>query len=248
MRWLPEYGVGIVALANGTYAGPGRAVNESLEALAKTGGLNPRVPQPGANLLRTKAVVDQLVNQWSDAGLQKIAAMNLLLDRSLERRRRDFESLRETHGACRAESPIEAENALRGRWTLACERGQVRLAMTLAPTLPPSVQSLEASSILPASPGFSRVATALLRAINQGERLNESLLSLSAPPDVAAQLDASSAWGKCTQGDLTAGGPDIGTLRLVCDRGSLDARITVDSAGLLTGLRIGPAAGEVCVP
>ena len=51
MQWLPDYGVGVIALANGTYAGPGRAVNEALEALAKTGGLNPRAPQPGAELL-----------------------------------------------------------------------------------------------------------------------------------------------------------------------------------------------------
>lgn len=248
MRWLPEYGVGIVALANGTYAGPGRAVNEALEALARTGALNPRVPQPSADLLRAKVEVDRLVGQWSDAGLQKIAAMNLLLDRSLERRKKEFETLREKHGACRAETPIEAENALRGRWTLACDRGQVKLAITLAPTLPPTVQYLETSSVLPPSDPFNAAAAAILRAINQGEPLKESLVSLSAPPDVAAQLHAARAYGTCTQGDLTNGGPDSGTLRLACEAGNLDVRLTVDTAGLVTFLRISPAAGDVCVP
>jgi CubicO group peptidase (beta-lactamase class C family) len=248
MRWLPEHGVGIVALANGTYAGPGRAVNESLEALARTGALNPRVPQPGPELVEIKAAVNGLVSDWNDAGLEKIAAMNLLLDRSLDRRRNEFATLREKHGVCRAEAEIEAENALRGRWTLACERGQVRLSVTLAPTLPPTVQYLEASSILPPSARFNAVATALVRAINQRERMSESLISLSAPTDAAAQIEASRVYGACVAGDLVDGGPDSGTLRLNCEKGKLDVRLTVDASGLMTALRIAPAAGEVCVP
>jgi hypothetical protein len=248
MRWLPEYGVGIVALANGTYASPGRPVNESLEALARTGALNPRVPQPGSELLKTKAAVDGLIARWSDANLQKIAAMNLLLDRSLERRRREFEALRDKHGECRATSPIEAENALRGRWTLACERGQVKVSVTLAPTLPPAVQYLETSSVLPPGPGLTRVAEAILHAINEGGRLSESFISLSAPSDVASQLEASRAYGACAQGDVVSGGGESATVRLRCERGNLDARLTVDAAGLLTGLRISPASGEACAP
>jgi CubicO group peptidase (beta-lactamase class C family) len=248
MRWLPEYGVGIVALANGTYAGPGRAVNESLEALARTGGLNPRTPQPGPDLLKTREAVDGLIGQWSDNGLQRIAAVNLLLDRSLERRRKEFDTLRETHGACRAESPIEAENALRGRWTLACERGWIKVSVTLAPTLPPTVQHLEATSVLSPGHGFSTVAEAIVRSISQGERLGESLVSLSAPPDLAAQLEAARAYGTCVRGDLMSGGPESGVLRLNCERGNLDLRLTVDPSGLLTALRIAPSSGEVCVP
>ncbi len=248
MRWLPEYGVGVVALANATYAGPGRVVNDALEALSRTGGLNPRIPQPSADLLKTRAAIDGLINQWSDAGLQKVAAMNLLLDRSLDARRKEFDALREKHGACHAESGIEAENALRGKWTLRCERGQISFSLTLAPTLPPTVQHLEATSVLPPSSGFSRATDALVRSINGGERLPESLLSLSAPSDVAAQLEAARAYGACRPGDLTSGGPESGTLRLTCDRGNLDVRLTVDRAGLLTELRIAPAAVEVCVP
>lgn len=248
MRWLPEYGVGIVALANRTYAGPGRAINDALEALAGTGALNPRVPQPGAALRRTRTAIDELLNEWNDAGLQKIAAMNLFLDRSMDQRRKEFESLRETHGACRGDGEIEAENALRGQWTLTCERGQVKVSVTLAPTLPPAVQHLETTSVLPPSPHFLAVATALLGSINQGEKLDESILSLSAPGDLPAQLEASRGWGTCRLGDLTSGGPDSGTIRLNCERGNLDVRLTVDPAGLLTALRMAPAAGEVCVP
>ena len=124
----------------------------------------------------------------------------------------------------------------------------MRLSVTLAPTLPPTVQYLEASSILPPSAGFNAVAVALVRAINQGEAMSESMVSLSAPADAAAQIGASRAYGSCAAGDLVDGGPDSGTLRLNCEKGRLDVRLTVDAAGLMTGLRIAPAAGQVCVP
>jgi uncharacterized protein YicC (UPF0701 family) len=35
------------------------------------------------------------------------------------------------------------ENALRGTWTMKCERGDLDVSMTLAPTMPPTVQFLE---------------------------------------------------------------------------------------------------------
>ncbi|HXI27839.1 MAG TPA: hypothetical protein VNG89_05445, partial [Vicinamibacterales bacterium] len=34
------------------------------------------------------------------------------------------------------------ENALRGQWTMNCEKGKLQVAITLAPTSPPSVQFL----------------------------------------------------------------------------------------------------------
>jgi hypothetical protein len=34
------------------------------------------------------------------------------------------------------------ENALRGQWTMSCERGRLQVAITLAPTMPPTVQLL----------------------------------------------------------------------------------------------------------
>ncbi|MBK5256873.1 MAG: beta-lactamase family protein [Vicinamibacteria bacterium] len=248
MRWLPEYGVGVVALANGTYAGPGRAVAEAFEALARTGALKPRVPRPGAELLKAKSAVDHLVNAWSDDGLQKIAAINLLPDRSLEKRRKEFETLRRDHGACRAEGAIEAPNALRGSWTLACDKGEVQVRITLAPTTPPAIQYLETTSILPASAGFLSVAKGILRAINQGEGVNEALLSPSSPADLVAQLESARAYGQCVDAGLTSGGGDSGTRLFTCDRGNLSVRLTVEEEGRLKELRVVPAPGETCVP
>ena len=46
MRWLPDYGVGIIAFGNLTYTGWGRVVSEAFDVLEKTGGLVPRDVSP----------------------------------------------------------------------------------------------------------------------------------------------------------------------------------------------------------
>jgi hypothetical protein len=46
MRWLPEHGVGIIALGNLTYTSWGSVTDDAFDALRKTGGLQPRAPEP----------------------------------------------------------------------------------------------------------------------------------------------------------------------------------------------------------
>jgi CubicO group peptidase (beta-lactamase class C family) len=146
MRWLPEYGVGLVAMGSLTYTNWGPRFDAALEALAKTAALRPRTPQPSPALTGMRADVTRLVQQWDDALADRIAANNLYLDVSKDRRRRAIEALRERHGACRADGPFVAENALRGEWVMPCERGALRVAITLAPTVPPKVQFLAVRS------------------------------------------------------------------------------------------------------
>jgi CubicO group peptidase (beta-lactamase class C family) len=143
MRWLPEYGVGIIAFGNLRYTGWGRPIDEAIDALARTGGLQPRVVQPSPALASARDAVSRLVVRWNDALATSIAADNLFLDDSAERRRAQLDRLREKVGGCSAPSSFDhVENALRGDWTMNCERGQLQVAITLAPTIPPKVQFL----------------------------------------------------------------------------------------------------------
>ncbi len=149
MRWLPEYGVGIIALGNLTYTGWGGVITQALDLLAATGGLQPRMPQPSPALVEAREQVSRLVVAWNDALADSVAAMNLFRDESKLRRRAQIEAVMAETGVCRNEGPFLVENALRGRWRMACERGTVEVSITLAPTMPPKVQYLNVQQVDP---------------------------------------------------------------------------------------------------
>jgi hypothetical protein len=143
MQWLPEHGVGIIAVGNLTYTGWSRAFSAAFDLLRNTGGLEPRAPQPSSALVEARDDVSRLVMRWDDRSADRIAAANLYRDLSKERRRAALEALHRTVGACTVPpAGFElVENALRGQWVMNCERGRLRVAITLAPTMPPRVQA-----------------------------------------------------------------------------------------------------------
>jgi CubicO group peptidase (beta-lactamase class C family) len=144
MQWLPDYGVGIIAFGNVTYTGWAGVVNSAFDLLAKTGGLQPRTPQPSPSLVEARDAVSRLLIDWDEKLADQVAAMNLYRDRSKDRRRKEIEDLRARVGPCRAPTTFDSvENWLRGQWTMKCERGDLRVSITLAPTIPPRVQHLE---------------------------------------------------------------------------------------------------------
>jgi CubicO group peptidase (beta-lactamase class C family) len=144
MRWLPEHGVAVIALGNRTYTGWGGVVDEALARLAATGGLEPRQTEAAPALVAAKASVSRLVERWDDGLADELAAVNLFLDRSRDRRRGEIEALAARLGPCEPEEGFDfVENPLRGEWLLRCERGRLRASVTLAPTMPPRVQYLE---------------------------------------------------------------------------------------------------------
>ena len=154
MRWLPDYGVALIGMGSRTYTGWGGVFNQALELLQKTGALKPRMAEPSAALVKARADVSQLVINWDSALADRVAAVNLFLDRSKERRQREIEALRAKVGACRPTDRFTfVENALRGTWTLACERGELDVSVTLAPTMPPTVQYLEVAPARPQARG-----------------------------------------------------------------------------------------------
>jgi hypothetical protein len=114
---------------------------QALEILERTGGLVPRVPQPAPVLLERRGQVSRLVARWNDALADSLAAMNLYLDEPKDRRRAAIERIRRAAGpGCRNEGPFVVQNALRGRWRMRCQNGDLQVAITLAPTEPAKVQ------------------------------------------------------------------------------------------------------------
>jgi hypothetical protein len=139
---------GLIAFGNLTYTSWPRTFDSALDALARTGGLRPRSVEPSPALVAARDDVARLVVAWDDARADRIAAVNLFLDQSRDRRRAAIERLKAEVGACVPGSGFDhVENALRGDWTMSCERGRLRVAITLAPTMPPTVQFMGVTAL-----------------------------------------------------------------------------------------------------
>lgn len=143
MSWLPEYGVGMFAMANLTYSGPSRPISQAFDAFRATGGLQKREMPVSAPLAAMRDDIWELWKQWDDARAQRIAAVNLFLDKPVPQRRAEIAALQKEVGACAAASPVVAENWLRGQFNLTCKKGTVGVFFTLAPTQPPALQHVE---------------------------------------------------------------------------------------------------------
>ena len=130
MRWLPDYGVGVIAFGNLTYAGVGGPIGEAVDALARTGGLQPRTVLPAPALVAARDAVSKLIIEWDDGLADTIAAENLFLDWSKERRRKYLDDLRTRVGVCshaaklrlrRERPPWALDDELRARQAAGCD-------------------------------------------------------------------------------------------------------------------------------
>ncbi len=252
MRWLPEYGVGLIGLSNQTYQGFNNLFNDTLSALHRTGALQPRVVQPSQALLTAQADVSQLIIKWDDALANRIAADNLFLDVPAEVRASRWKGLAEQHGTCRPATTIDPENALRGEWRMMCDRGWLNVFITLAPTMPPKVQLISISPVLPPDAEMTKTAETIVKLLSAWDaKVVEAIVAPGFDVErMRRQFAAAAAWGSCKVGEpLSGNGTRNSTIRLVCDNGPLAARIALDATShKLTSVDLVPLREQRCVP
>jgi CubicO group peptidase (beta-lactamase class C family) len=151
MAWLPDYGVGMFAMATLTYSGPSGPMNQAWDEMLKTGGLQKRELPPTALQSQMRDHIWSLWREWNDSEAKQIAAMNLFLDAPIEERQAEIRKLKEEVGECGSAGPVTPENWLRGQFNLQCAKGTVGVFFTLSPTEPPAVQHLAFQKL--SSPG-----------------------------------------------------------------------------------------------
>jgi CubicO group peptidase (beta-lactamase class C family) len=252
MRWLPEHGVGLIAMSNLTYGGFGGLFNEIFTALQRTSALQPRVVQPSQALLTAQADISQLIIKWDDALANRVAADNLFLDVAADVRASRWKTLAEQHGTCRPATTIDAENALRGEWRMMCDRGWLDVYITLAPTLPPKVQQINISTVMPPDAQMAKTAETIVSLLSSWDA--KVVEALVAPGfDVGKmqrQIKAAAAWGSCKVDEPIGGnGTRNSSIRLKCDGGPIAARIALDpNSRKLTNLDLIPMREQRCVP
>jgi serine-type D-Ala-D-Ala carboxypeptidase/endopeptidase len=146
---LPDYGVGIFALANRTYAGPRQPVWDAAVTLLRAGRLKPRVSTPSRALTTAYAAVAKMFTTGSVTAAGDVLAMNFLMDRDAEHWARDLEALKAQVGTCDTAAPIAPAGALAGDFIWHCEHGRVEGHVLLAPTPAPRLQSLTVTRARP---------------------------------------------------------------------------------------------------
>jgi hypothetical protein len=177
----------------------------------------------------------------------QLFAPNVDLDRPLAERREELARLADRHGELTRDGEIEASDALRGSWRLRGERGHVDLAITLAPTVPPLVQTLSVESVLPPRDRLGELAETAVQLASEADP--GALTALLAPTaDAVAALRglrvAAALYGPFGTPEPVAGdGAKASTLRLPSPRGNVDLELELDPAtGRLAKLVLRPSA------
>jgi CubicO group peptidase (beta-lactamase class C family) len=129
MRWVPEHGVGVVALSNVTYGAMTAACDEAIDVLADLGELGPARPPDAPALRQAADRAAALLTSWSDTAADALFTDNVALDEPYQRRAHEAAALVTRHGPLTVGS-VEAETPMRGTFETA--EGLVRAELGLA--------------------------------------------------------------------------------------------------------------------
>jgi hypothetical protein len=252
MRWHPATGLGTVVLANSTYAPAGALAGELLSALltaqaqreTERGGYHLRGPFPGSEpwpeTVAAREAVTGMLAAWTDEVAARIFASNLELDRPLQQRRAEIETLRERIGAFAVDSvrPAEFDSPAHCRWWLTSAAGTVAVQIKMAPLRQPLVQQL-AIAVPPArGSALADALDQLVAAINAAEPSWPAGLPITNGFDserAERELRVATAWaGQCVLDCYLAGNGDASTtVRLHGRTGKVVLVLAVSESGQL---------------
>jgi CubicO group peptidase (beta-lactamase class C family) len=160
MRWHPETGLGVVGLANGTYAAPVGACRDALRALVA--GERRRVVPPTATPEIVASVTAKLTSV-DGPFTDDLFSFNVALDVPESERTAQLAQARERVGAPDG-APTEpyAEGLGAASWSVPAEHGRYDLEIKVAPTPDHAVQSLKVTGVPDAPEELESVATRAL--------------------------------------------------------------------------------------
>ena len=148
MCWHPASGLGVVALANATYAAMHDAADRALRIV-----LAARPPDAAVALWpeteAARAGVVRLLERWDADLAARLFAENVAMDESLERRRAQIAALSERLGPLRPDpsAPLEMSSPAAVTWWMRGEHGRLKVQVELTPQQPPLIQTLELTAV-----------------------------------------------------------------------------------------------------
>ena len=146
---LPERGVGLFAFVNVTYAPAATVVRQAALELHRAGAIPPRALPSNPDLEWAR---DTILAAYAAGDIEAAPdawAMNFRLDVESRLWAARLARLHDRCGAPVEAGPLSVSGALGAGFQLTCERGVVEASFTLAPTTPPTIQSLRLSQPTP---------------------------------------------------------------------------------------------------
>jgi len=139
-RIMPDYGIGVVAFANRTYAPMGFINTKVLDTIIKIAGLQPRQLPASAILEKRKNELVKLLPDWSNAEASGIFAENFFPDYPIDTLKKYARDYYTKAGKIIAVKEIKPENQLRGSFIIEGENANIEIYFTLSPENPPLIQ------------------------------------------------------------------------------------------------------------
>jgi len=139
-RIMPDYGIGVAAFANRTYAGLGGVNLKVLDTIIKIAGLQPAKLPPSAILEKRKNELVNLLPGWVNAEQSGIFAENFFPDYPIDSLKKQAKELFAKSGKIISVKEMKPENQLRGSFILEGANSDILIYFTLSPENPPLIQ------------------------------------------------------------------------------------------------------------
>jgi CubicO group peptidase (beta-lactamase class C family) len=137
---LPEYGIGIIAFSNLTYAPFGTVNLQVLDTLIKLAGLTP-MKLPGSDILiQRRNELVKIIPDWKNAEATGIFAVNFFADNPIDSLRKEAATIFSDAGEIIKVHDMQALNQLRGSFIIEAEKMNIEVMFTLTPENPPLIQ------------------------------------------------------------------------------------------------------------
>ena len=139
-RIMPDYGIGIVSLANRTYSPMGGINTLVLDTLVKMAKLKPRAVPVSPVLEQRKNELMKILPEWQDAEKSGIFAENFFPDNPIDSLRKQSREIFAKAGRIISVKEMKADNNLRGTFMVVGEKINFEIYFTLSPENPPLIQ------------------------------------------------------------------------------------------------------------
>lgn len=140
-RIMPDYGIGVVAFANRTYAPMGTVNLRVLDTIINLAGLQPRQLPSSKILEQRKNELLKILPGWNNAENSGLFAENFFPDNPIDSLKKQSMALYQKAGEVISVSEMKPLNQLRGSFIIEGEHTNLEVFFTLSPENPPLIQA-----------------------------------------------------------------------------------------------------------